>query len=130
LESSFLDAYAGDSALHEVKMTHLMKTSPRHTDGVEGEDGVYNRKSQLQVGFYVINDNPDAYFEVDGGDDWCIPIVGGTFVTFDGLRPHRTVISAGHVDLLGPFDMKSGKCVVSSDLIHIHYSYCRCNLYS
>ena len=92
-------------------MTRLMKTSPRHTDCVKGEDGAVHPKSQLLVGFYVISDNPDAYFEVDGGDDWCIPIVGGTFVTFDGLRPHRTVISAGHVDLLGPFDMKSGKCV-------------------
>ena len=54
LESSFLDADAGNSTLHEVKMTRLMKTSPRHTDCVKGEDGAVHPKSQLQVGFYVI----------------------------------------------------------------------------
>ena len=54
-------------------------------------------------------------------------MVEGTFVTFNGLRPHRTVIKAGHVDLIGPFDMESGNAVgVSSDLVH--HSYSRCNL--
>ena len=53
--------------------------------------------------------------------------VEGTFVTFSGLRPHRIVINAWHVDLIGPFDMESGNGVgVSSDLVH--HTYSRCNL--
>ncbi len=35
----------------------------------------------------------------------------GIFITFDGRRPHRTVIADGSVDLLGPFDLRGLKCV-------------------
>jgi hypothetical protein len=37
--------------------------------------------------------------------------VEGNFITFNGRRPHRTVITHGSVDLLGPFDMLGAKCV-------------------
>ena len=130
LESSSLALDTSDDALlHKLKMTHLIKSSPRHTDVIVGA----SRKSSnqqigsLPVGFFIMNSNPDAYFEMDD-DSLCIPMVEGTFVTFNGLRPHRTVIKSGHVDLIGPFDMESGNGVVSSDLVHHSYSRCNCNL--
>lgn len=106
LESSSLDT-SDDAVHHELEMTHLIKTSSRHTDVK-----VFSKRSKhgsLPVGFYVMNHNPDAYFEID--DDLCVPMVEGTFVSFDGLRPHRTVVNAGYVDLLGPFDILGGKGV-------------------
>ena len=46
----------------------------------------------------------------------------GSFVTFNGLELHRTVITDGAVDLLGPFDMVSAKCVASYDCNYIMVS--------
>ena len=128
LESSSLDT-SDDALLHKLKMTRLVKSSRRHTDVIMGASRKSSNSNQqrgnLPVGFFIMNSNPDAYFETDD-DELCIPMVEGTFVTFNGLRPHRTVIKAGHVDLIGPFDMESGNGVaVSSDLVH--HSYCRCN---
>ena len=40
-----------------------------------------------------------------------VPIVKGNFITFNGQKPHRTVISDGSVDLLGPFELKMAKGV-------------------
>jgi hypothetical protein len=42
----------------------------------------------LVDGGYILNNNPDAHFEMDD-DELCIPVVGGSFVTFNGLRPHQ-----------------------------------------
>lgn len=65
------------------------------------------------MGFYVLNDNPYAYFELND-EELCIPIVKGNFITFNGHSLHRTVIDDGSVDLLGPFDVQRVKCVASS----------------
>ena len=128
LESSSLDT-SDDALLHKRRMTRLVKSSRRHTDVIVGASrkSSNQQRGSLPVGFFVLNSNPDAYFETDD-HELCIPMVEGTFVTFNGLRPHRTVINAGHVDLIGPFDMESGNGVVSSDLVHHSYSRCNCNL--
>ena len=46
-------------------------------------------------------------------DELCIPIVKGIFITFNGRKPHHTVIANGSVDLLGPFDVHDVKCVAA-----------------
>ena len=127
-ESLSLDT-SDDALLHKLRMTRLVKSSPRHIDVIVGASrkSSNQQRGSLPVGFFIMNSNPDAYFETDD-DDLCIPMVEGTFVTFNGLRPHRTVIKAGHVDLIGPFDMESGNAVVSSDSDLVHHSYSRCNL--
>ena len=101
------DFSSGD-VLHEIGMTHIVETSPLHTDGVVGDQVMVSAGSSQ--GFYVLNDNPHAYFEMND-DELCIPILKGNFITFKGHRPHRTVIDDGSVDLLGPFDLHSLKCV-------------------
>ncbi len=51
------DLSSGD-ILHKMTTTHLVKTSPLHTDGiVDGQDRACVGSS-LQVGFSVLNDNP------------------------------------------------------------------------
>lgn len=102
-----------DTILHKVETTHLAKSSPVHTDAIVGKRGRFRRRHEeghLPVGFYVLKDNPGAYFEI-GDDELCIPVVEGSFVTFNGRRPHRTVINTGSVDLLGPFEMFGGEGV-------------------
>jgi hypothetical protein len=113
------DLSSGD-ALHKIKMTHLVTTTPLHTDVIVGGGDRTYEGSSLQVGFYVLNDNPHAYFETNEGK-LCIPIVKGSFITFDGRRPHRTVIADGSVDLLGPFDLQSMKCVAATLAIKSTY---------
>ena len=101
-ESSSLDTSASDDALlHKLKMTRLVKSSPRHIDVIVGASrkSSNQQRGSLPVGFFIMNSNPDAYFETDD-DELCIPMVEGTFVTFNGLRPHRTVIKAGHCYIL------------------------------
>ncbi len=100
---------SGD-VLHKMRMTHIVKTSPLHADGIVDGGGRFSAGSSMQVGFYVLNDNPHAYFETNDGE-LCIPIVKGNFITFNGRRLHRTVIADGFVDLLGPFNLYSLKCV-------------------
>jgi hypothetical protein len=39
-------------------------------------DGISEYEACLQVGFYVLNDNPDAHFETKD-DELCIPIMKG-----------------------------------------------------
>ena len=95
-----------DTILHKMKMTHIVKSSPWHTDVMVEERST----TPKQVGFYLLNDNPRAYFETKDVD-LCIPILKGSFVTFNGRRPHHTVIMDGHVDMLGPFDVFSAKGV-------------------
>lgn len=95
-----------DTILHKMKMTHIVKSSPWHTDVMVEERST----TPKQVGFYLLNDNPRAYFETKD-DDLCIPIIKGSFITFNGRRPHHTVIMDGHVDMLGPFDVFSAKGV-------------------
>lgn len=95
-----------DTVLHKMKMTHIVKSSPWHTDVMVEERST----TPKQVGFYLLNDNPRAYFETKDVD-LCIPILKGSFVTFNGRRPHHTVIMDGHVDMLGPFDVFSAKGV-------------------
>ena len=96
------DLLSGDDS-QEMIITHLVKTSQWHTDGLGIGDGAAQ-------GFYVLSDNPHAYFETNH-DELCIPIVKGDFITFNGRMPHRTVIANGFVDLLGPFDLHSLKDV-------------------
>ncbi len=98
---------SGD-VLHNMRMTRLVQTSEWHTDVIVGGGGRVSAGSSQ--GFYVLNDNPDAHFEMND-DELCIPVVKGTFVTFNGRTPHHTVITDGFVDLLGPFDLHSLKCV-------------------
>ncbi|KAL7457571.1 hypothetical protein ACHAWC_009176, partial [Mediolabrus comicus] len=95
-----------DTILHKMKMTHIAKSSPWHTDVMVEERSTTPKR----VGFYLLNDNPRAYFETKD-DDLCIPIIKGSFITFNGRRPHHTVIMDGHVDMLGPFDVFSAKGV-------------------
>ena len=97
-----------DNSFYKMKMTHIVKSSPWHTDGIEGNRRGF--RESWPVGFYVLNDNPHAFFEIDD-DELCIPVVKGHFVTFNGNKPHHTVITDGSVDLLGPFDLKGVKCV-------------------
>jgi hypothetical protein len=101
------DLSSGD-ALTKMRVTHIVKTSEWHTDGIVG--GGRLSAGSSQQGFYVLNDNPHAYFETDD-DELCIPFVRGSFLAFNGRKPHRTVINDGSVDLLGPFDLPSLKCV-------------------
>jgi hypothetical protein len=98
------DLSSGD-VLHDMRMTRLVQTSQWHTDGFVGGGGRVSAESSQ--GFYVLNDNPHAYFEMND----CIPILKGNFITFNGRKPHRTVIADGSFDLLGPFDLHSLKCV-------------------
>ena len=114
-----LSRSSGD-ALTKMRMTHIVKTSEWHTDGIVGG----GRLSAAQ-GFYVLNDNPHAYFETDD-DELCIPFVKGSFIAFNGRKPHRTVINDGSVDLLGPFDLPSLKCVVSGVLVLVLVCVCVC----
>lgn len=96
------DLLSGDDS-QEMIITHLVKTSQWHTDGLGIGDGTAQ-------GFYVLSDNPHAYFETNH-DELCIPIVKGDFITFNGRMLHRTVIANGFVNLLGPFDLRSLKRV-------------------
>lgn len=103
------DYFSSGDVLHKMRMTHIVKTSPLHTDVMVGSVGDRASVGSSQ-GFYVLNDNPHAYFEMND-DELCIPIITGTFIIFNGRKPHRTVIADGSVDLLGPFDLRSLKCV-------------------
>ena len=111
------DLSSGD-ALHKMRMTHIVQTSEWHTDGIVGG----GRLGATQ-GFYVLNDNPHAYFETDD-DELCIPFVRGSFIAFNGRKHHRTVINDGSVDLLGPFDLPTLKCVVSGVLVLVCVLVC------
>ena len=104
-EKNMVDT-SDDTVLHKIKMTHIVKSSPWHTDVMVEERST----TPKQVAFYLLNDNPMAYFETKDVDV-CIPILKGSFVTFNGRRPHHTVIMDGHVDMLGPFDVFSAKGV-------------------
>ena len=108
LASSDVMETSDDDVFYKMKTTHIVKSSPWHTDGIEGSRQGF--RESWPVGFYFLNDNPDAFFEFDD-DELCIPIVKGNFVTFNGKKLHHTVITDGFVDLLGPFDLKSAKCV-------------------
>ncbi len=107
VNSPDLVSSSGD-VFYNMRMTHIVETSPLHTDAIV--DGGGRVSAGLSQGFYVLNDNPHAYFETND-DELCIPIMKGNFITFNGHRPHRTVIIDGSVDLLGPFDLHSLKCV-------------------
>jgi hypothetical protein len=107
-----------ENVVHTMKMTHIVKSSPWHTDVMFSDrktsshnDGGAIVEVPKQVGFYLLNDNPNAYFEINDDVEWCIPIVKGNFITFNGRKPHHTVIMNGHVDMLGPFDVFSAKGV-------------------
>ena len=120
------DLSSNDDAIHKIKMTHITKTSGWHVDGIAGQRYA---ESSFPVGFYVLNDNPHAHFEIMD-DELCIPIVKGIFITFNGRKPHHTVIANGSVDLLGPFDLHGVKCVQQNqgtsnpqNLMYATYSY-------
>ena len=74
--------------------------------------------SDEQVGFFFQNTNSDAYFETDDGD-LCIPIVEGTFVSFDGdgSVPHRSEVNSGSVDMIGPFDLSRTQLISMNMLV-------------
>ena len=94
------------SVATKIQMLRITKSSPRHIDckmdGLDMIDMLNDKSNDGQVGFFVRNTNPSAYFETDDGER-CIPIVEGTLIHFDGSLPHRTIIKSGHVDLIGPF---------------------------
>ena len=100
---------SNDDVFYKMKTTHIVKSSPWHIDIFDGSrQGLM--EPRRPVGFYILNDNPNAFFEFDD-DELCIPIVKGNFITFNGQKRHHTVVSEGFVDLLGPFDLKNVKCV-------------------
>ena len=99
---------SNDDAFYKMKTTHIVKSSPWHIDGVESSRQGF--REPWPVGFYILNDNPNAFFEFDD-DELCVPIVKGNFITFNGHKLHHTVVADGFVDLLGPFDLKGAKCV-------------------
>ena len=101
-----------DDVFYKMKMTHIVKSSPWHIDGIEGSKQAF--REPWPVGFYILNDNPNAFFEFDD-DELCIPIVKGNFITFNGQKLHHTVITDGFVDLLGPFDLKGADCVITPE---------------
>ena len=103
-----------DDVFYKMKTTHIVKSSPWHIDGIEGSKQQF--RESWPVGFYILNDNPDAFFEFDD-DELCIPIVKGNFVTFNAQKLHHTVITDGFVDLLGPFDLKGAECVIRGYII-------------
>ena len=62
-ESSSLDTSASDDALlHKLKMTRLVKSSPRHIDVIVGASrkSSNQQRGSLPVGFFIMNSNPDA----------------------------------------------------------------------
>ena len=117
-----------DDVFYKMKTTHIVKSSPWHIDGVERSRQGF--REPWPVGFYILNDNPDAFFEFDD-DELCVPIVKGNFITFNGHKLHHTVVSDGFVDLLGPFDLKGAKCVLPGyeepvdavDAIPVHFPW-------
>ena len=110
LDTPDIDAPSFDEdEVRQVQTLRLMGTTPWHTDCEM--DGPNVRKlptkmeklqAQLQVGFFFINTNENAYFETKDGRI-CIPVVENNFVSFNGREPHRSVVMSGHVDMVGPF---------------------------
>ena len=102
-----------DAIIRQVQTVRLTESSQRHTDcTMDGPNvaRVLEKNSDEQVGLFFQNTNPDAYFETDDGD-LCIPIVEGTFVSFDGSMPHRSVVNSGSIDMIGPFDLSSTELI-------------------
>ena len=102
-----------DAIIRQVQTVRLTESSQRHTDcTMDGPNvaRVLEKNSDEQVGLFFQNTNPDAYFETDDGD-LCIPIVEGTFISFDGSMPHRSVVNSGSIDMIGPFDLSSTELI-------------------
>jgi len=103
-----------DEAVHQVQTKRFMETSPLHRDFYTDEQGVGHSAGgeNGMVGFIFANTNEDAHFETNDGS-LCFPVVEGTFMSFDGNIPHRTVVKSGHVELIGPFLLPSSKVASS-----------------
>jgi hypothetical protein len=98
-----------EEAVHQVQTKRFMETSPLHRDFYTDEHGVrqgVGENDNGMVGFIFGNTNEDAHFETDDGS-LCFPVVEGTFMSFDGMQPHQTVVNSGHVELIGPFLLSS-----------------------
>ena len=95
-------------AVHQVQTKRFMESSARHVDSHVDSLGSTFKGLQKDdmVGFIFGNTNDDAYFETDDGE-LCVPAVKGTFLSFDGSIPHRTVMKSGHIELIGPFLLSS-----------------------
>ena len=78
------------SVATKIQTLRLTKSSPRHVDckmdGLDMVDTLNNNSNDGQVGFFVRNTNPNAFFDTDDGKR-CIPIVEGTLIHFDGSLP-------------------------------------------
>ena len=61
---------SNDDFFYKMKMTHIVKTSPWHIDVFD--DSRQGLHEPWPVGFYFLNENPDAFFEFDD-DELCVP---------------------------------------------------------
>jgi hypothetical protein len=103
-ETCSLSGSAEDSAI----VTTLVKfTTTRHADYFLNDDGSsYPEPTADDVGFIMLNNNPDAFFAY-GDDGVQVAIKAGNLVTFPGNVEHDTVVKSGTVRLAGPFHVSS-----------------------
>ena len=92
--------FAAVDSSHVTNLRLMTESSALHID--EYQNG--RQGSPGRVGFVFLNTNPDAHFNHGQSS---VPVVEGRMVLFDGGIPHNTIVNAGSVKLLGPFEVKS-----------------------
>ncbi len=99
-----------EEAVHHVQTKRFTETTQLHRDSYTNEQGLrqgVGESDNGMVGFIFRNTNEDAHFETDDDGGFCFPVREGTFMSFDGSKPHQTIVNSGHVELIGPFLLSS-----------------------
>eukprot|EP00591_Stephanopyxis_turris_P008380 CAMPEP_0195510812 /NCGR_PEP_ID=MMETSP0794_2-20130614/3348_1 /TAXON_ID=515487 /ORGANISM="Stephanopyxis turris, Strain CCMP 815" /LENGTH=317 /DNA_ID=CAMNT_0040638303 /DNA_START=39 /DNA_END=989 /DNA_ORIENTATION=+ len=97
----------------------LVSTTNRHTDHLSTMPGICDDPdhfryravdSETRTAFVFLEDNPNAFFN---HGEKSVPVTKGNMVIFDGRIPHHTVVNKGKVKLLGPFDPKTFRLIIT-----------------
>lgn len=129
---SSLQKAGPDKKSRAVVCSLLTESSTSHTDRLHPLPLVSNNNffehsnvfrnddslPQQQTAFVFLQSNPDAYFSYHNLE---YPVVQGHMLVFDGDIPHHTTIlhNGTTVQLLGPWDTRTGRAVGSSVLLPI-----------